>query len=79
LRKQFLLALRQPALLANHDQGAWQHLLALGRLHAVSGRWHAQLEALDWLPQVPTPDHAADALAAAICHAAHVPALAGTR
>lgn len=31
------------------------------------------------LPQVPTPDHAADALAAAICHAAHVPALAGSR
>jgi hypothetical protein len=55
LRKQFLLALRQPALLAQHDQRAWQHLLALGRVHAVSGRWHAQLEALALLPQVPTP------------------------
>ena len=55
MRKQFLLALRQPALLAQHDQRAWQHLLALGRVHAVSGRWHAQLEALALLPQVPTP------------------------
>ena len=31
------------------------------------------------LPETPKPDHAADALAAAICHAAQVPALAGSR
>ena len=31
------------------------------------------------LPQLPTPDHASDALAVAICHSAQIPSLAGTR
>ena len=31
------------------------------------------------LPEIPTPDHAADALAVAICHCAQVPALIGAR
>ena len=31
------------------------------------------------LPKLPTPDHAADALAAGICHASHAPLLAATQ
>ena len=31
------------------------------------------------LPEPPTPDHAADALAAGICHASHAPLLAATQ
>jgi crossover junction endodeoxyribonuclease RuvC len=39
----------------------------------------AMVQRLLSLPEIPTPDHAADALAVAICHAAQIPALASTR
>ena len=46
LRLLFLRALKDPALLATQPAAHWQHLLALGRVHGISGRWHTQLEAL---------------------------------
>lgn len=36
------------------------------------------VQALLQLPELPRPDHAADALAVAICHASHAPLLAAT-
>ena len=53
LRPLFLRALKDPALLAAQTPADWQHLLALGRVHGISGRWHSQLEALDLLDAVP--------------------------
>ena len=53
LRPLFLRALKDPALLAAQPAAHWQHLLALGRVHGVSGRWHRQLETLGVLDAVP--------------------------
>ena len=53
LRLLFLRALKDPALLATQPAAHWQHLLALGRVHGISGRWHTQLEALGVLDAVP--------------------------
>ena len=53
LRPVFLRALTDPALLATHPAAHWQHLLALGRVHGISGRWFGQLQALDLLDDVP--------------------------
>ena len=53
LRPVFLRALTDPALLATQPAAHWQHLLALGRVHGISGRWFAQLQALDVLDEVP--------------------------
>ncbi len=53
LRPLFLRALKDPALLAAQPAAHWQHLLALGRVHGVSGRWHRQLQTLGVLDAVP--------------------------
>lgn len=44
-----------------------------GRGGADKGQVQRMVQTLLRLPEPPTPDHAADALAAAICHANHAP------
>jgi crossover junction endodeoxyribonuclease RuvC len=50
-----------------------------GSGRAAKDQVAAMVQRLLSLPHLPTPDHAADALAVAICHAAQIPALAGSR
>lgn len=47
--------IRDPAALAALSPRAWESVLARGRRHGISGRWHGELDALGLLEHVPQP------------------------